>query len=342
MPTFTPDQLRRITARIFEATGAPRDEAKRVAASLVKSNLMGHDSHGIVRILQYVNEIRTGQIKLGAKIEVVRETSSTALIDGHWGFGQVIAQEAMKMAIEKAKAASISSVGVFHCNHIGRLGEYSMMAAEQDMIGIIVCNTGPKGGWMAPHGGTARRLSTNPISVALPAGEMKPFLLDFATTVVAEGKVRVKRFRGEKVPTGWILDKNGRPTNDPEDLYRGGTLLPFGGHKGYAFALLIDILGGVLTGAGFTSSEEYMEGNGTFMMVINISRFMSLKEFKEGVDALFKAIKDTPTAPGYAEVFIPGEPEFKTEEKRRREGIFVSDETWQGIVKVAEELRLSL
>lgn len=342
MPTFTAPQLRKISASILEAAGTPREEAKQVAASLVRSNLVGHDSHGVIRIIEYVKGIKEGKIRPGAKIEVVRETPSTALIDGHWGFGQVIAREGMKIAIEKAEISSISSVGVFNCNHIGRLGEYSMMATEQDMIGIILCNSGPKGGIVVPYGGAARRLGTNPMSIAVPAGEMKPFLLDFATSVVAEGKLRLKRYRGEKVPTGWILDKEGRPTNNPKDFYTGGALLPFGEHKGYALALLIDILGGALTGAGCTSSEEYERGNGTLMVAINIGSFMPLEAFKERVDKLFKKIKETPPMPKCKEVLIPGEIEFNTEEKRLKEGIFVTEKTWQDISKLAGEMGLNL
>ncbi len=342
MPTFTASQLRKLGTRLFEALGAPSKEAKRVADSLVKANLAGHDSHGVMRIPQYVEAIKRGQIKPGAKIEVVRETPSTALLDGNWGFGQVIAEKGMKMAMEKAKVHSISAVGLFHCNHIGRLGEYALMAAEQDMIGIVVCNAPPPGGNTAPYGGKARRLSTDPISAAVPAGKWKPFLLDFATSMVAEGKLRIKYYGGKKVPSGWIMDKEGRPTTDPKAFYDGGAILPFGGHKGYALSLLIDILGGALTGGGCVSSREFVGGNGTLMMVINISSFTPLQEFKERVDALFEAIKDTPTAMGFKEVLVPGEPEFRTEEKRLKEGVFVEEKTWQNLTKIAEELELNL
>jgi uncharacterized oxidoreductase len=292
----------------------------------------------VIRIVEYVRMVQNGQIKPGAKINIVRETPSTALIDGNWGFGQVIAKDSMQIAIKKAERCSVSSVGVFHCNHIGRLGEYSMMAAENDMIGIIMCNSGPAGGWMAPYGGRERRLSANPISGAVPAGKMKPLVFDYATSVVAEGKVRVRYESGEKVPEGWIVDKEGRPTNNPGDLYEGGALLPFGGHKGYCLALFLDIMGGALTGAGCTSSKEYEWGNGTFMIVIDIEAFSPLKRFKKRVDELFQKIKETPAAPGFNSVLVPGEPEFSTEEKRLKEGIFIPEKTWQSIVNVAEEL----
>jgi len=272
----------------------------------------------------------------------VRESPSTALLNGNWGFGQVIAEKGMEIAMEKAKAHSISAVGLFHCNHIGRLGEYALMAAEQDMIGIVACNAPPPGGNTAPYGGRARRLSTGPVSAAVPAGKWKPFLLDFATSIAAEGKLRIKYYRGEKVPLGWIIDKEGRPTTDPKDFYEGGAILPFGNHKGYALSLLIDILGGALTGGGCVSSKEFVGGNGTLMIAINISSFTPLQDFKERIDALFEVIKDTPTAMGFEEVMVPGEPEFRTEEKHLKEGIFVEEKTWQDITKIAEELELNL
>jgi LDH2 family malate/lactate/ureidoglycolate dehydrogenase len=342
MPTFTASQLRNLGIRVFEALGTPSGEARRVADSLVKANLAGHDSHGVMRIPQYVEAIKRGQIKPGAKMEVVRETPSTTLIDGKWGFGQVIAEKGTKMAIEKARVHSISAVGLFHCNHIGRLGEYSFMAAEQDMIGIVMCNAGPPGGYTAPYGGRARRLSTGPISASVPAGRWKPFLLDFATSTVAEGKLRIKSNRGEKVPLGWIIDREGHPTTDPKDFYEGGAILPFGDHKGYALSLLIDILGGALTGGGCVTSKEFVGGNGTLIIVINISSFTPLQEFKERIDALFEAIKGTPTAMGFKEVMMPGEPEFRTEEKRLKKGIFIEEKTWQDINKVVKELELNL
>jgi len=339
MPIFTPDQLRKASIEIFEAAGVPKDEANRVSASLVKANLTNHDSHGIVRIEQYLRDIREGRIRPGAKIDVVKENTSMALIDGNWGFGQLIAEKAMNMAIEKARGSSVSCVGAFHCNHIGRLGEWSMMAAEEDMIGMIFNGYWGRRGIVAPYGGAAGKLVTNPLSVAFPAGEMRPFLVDFATSVVAEGKVRVKRFNREKVPMGWILDREGNPTTDPEDLYQGGVLLPFGGHKGYALCLLIEALCGPLI---LPLSEQLGNQIGLFVIVINISRFTPLEAFKKRIDARFRDIKATPPAPGFEEVLIPGEPEFDAEEKSFREGIYVSDQIWQSIVEEAKNLGIDI
>lgn len=341
MPVISHDKLKELCLRIFEAAGATGDEAECVADHLVKSNLVGHDSHGVVRLPQYFKRIDEGRLKFGAKIEIIRETPSTALINGNWGFGQVIAKRAMEIAIEKARKCSISSVGIINCNHIGRLGEYPMMAAKAGMIGFVVCNGGGIAG-MPPYGGLGPIIGVNPMSAGVPAGDMTPFLLDFANTVVSEGKVRVKHQSGEPVPDGWLVDKNGKPTNNPADLYDGGAILPSGGHKGYSLGVLVDILGGALTGAGCsTPSKQWKGGNGTLMIVIDVAAFSPLKEFKARVDSLFRTIKETPKAPGFSEILIPGEPEAKTEEERLKKGIFIADKTWQEIMKISEKLKVN-
>ena len=338
MPIFTADQLRLVGQTIFEAAGATPAVAQRVSDSLVTNNLMGHDSHGAIRITAYLDKINQGQIVPQAQPAVVRETPSTALIDGHWAFGQVVAARGMEIAIAKAREQNISAVGLFHCPHIGRVGEYPAMAAQQGMIGITMCNSRPPGGNTAPFGGRKPFFSTNPMALAVPAGEGPPLLLDFATSVVAEGKVRVARNRGERIPQGWIVDSDGHPSTDPQDLYEGGALLPFGRHKGYGLALFIDILGGALTGTGCTSMPDYDEGNGTFMIVIDIQNFRPLEDFKAYVDQLFAATKEVPLAPGFEEILIPGEIEYRTLAQREREGIFVEDVTWAQIVDAGQGL----
>jgi len=335
MPTFTANQLRGVGQAIFEAVGAPPDVAQRVSDSLVTNNLMGHDSHGVIRIPSYLRKISEGQIVPQAQPEVVRETPTTALLDGHWAFGQVVAARGMEMAIAKAKEQHIAAVGMFRCPHIGRVGEYPALAAEQGMIGIALCNSGPPGGIVAPFGGRKPFFSTNPLALAVPAGERPPLLLDFATSVVAEGKMRVARNRGKQVPEGWIIDAEGHPTTDPHDLYEGGALLPFGGHKGYGLALFIDILGGILTGTGCTAMPDYDGGNGTFVMAIDIQNFCPLAEFQASVDQVFAAVKEVPLAPSFEEILIPGEIEYRTQAQREREGVFVEEVTWSQIVEAA-------
>lgn len=338
MAIFTAKQLRRVGQAIFEAVGAPRDVAQRVSGSLVTNNLMGHDSHGVIRIPSYLRKISEGQIVPQARPEVVQETPTTAVLDGHWAFGQVVAAWGMEIAIAKAREQNIAAVGMFHCPHIGRVGEYPAMAAEQGMIGIALCNSGPPGGIVAPFGGRRAFFSTNPLALALPADKHSPLLLDFATSVVAEGKIRVARNRGKQIPQGWVVDSEGHPSADPHALYEGGALLPFGRHKGYGLALFTDILGGILTGTGCTAMPDYDGGNGTFMMAIDIQTFRPLAEFKASVDQLFAAVKEVPLAPGFEEILIPGEIEYRTQARREREGIFVEEVTWEQIVEAAQDV----
>jgi len=338
MPTFTANQLRRVGQAIFEAVDTPPDVAQQVSDSLVTNNLMGHDSHGVIRIPSYLRKVSEGEIVPQAQPQVMRETPTTALLDGHWAFGQVVAARGMEIAIAKAREQNIAAVGIFHCPHIGRVGEYPAMAAQQGMIGIALCNSGPPGGNVAPFGGRKPFFSTNPLALAVPAGEHPPLLLDFATSVVAEGKVRVARNRGKQIPQGWIVDSKGHPSGDPHDLYEGGALLPFGKHKGYGLALFIDILGGILTGTGCTGMPDYDGGNGTFLMAIDIQRFHPLAQFKASVDQLFAAVKEVPLAPGFEEILIPGEIEYRTQAQREREGIFVEEVTWSQIVEAAQGL----
>ena len=342
MPIFKAEQLYKIGMGIFMGFGVSEEDAKCVMDHLIQANLMGHDSHGVMRIKDYVDWIKKGKLNVKARPTIIHETPTTAIVDGKWQFGQVTAKMGMELAIRKAEENHLGAVGLIHCNHIGRLGAYAQMAAERNMIGLAMCNSGPQGGIVAPYGGRKPRLSTNPIAAAVPTREGKPFLMDFATSVVAEGKVRIKHFKGEKIPLGWILDKEGKPTDNPGDLYDGGMLLTFGRHKGYALSLLIDILGGALTGAGCTCSEEYERGNGTFMLALNVEGFSPLEKFLDRVDELFTKVKETPTVPGVERVLIPGELEFEVMKARRVEGINITEKTWESLTNLAKEAGLNL
>jgi uncharacterized oxidoreductase len=343
MPTFSADQLRKVGYSIFEAADVPADEARVVAESLVNSNLAGHDSHGVIRIPQYVSMIKRGGIVPGARMEIVRETPNTAVLNGNWGFGQVMARKAMGIAIEKAEANSVASVSMSQSNHVGRLGEYPVMAAERDMIGMMMVNNHGAAQLMSPWGGIARRLSPSPMSVGLPTATDDPVLLDVSMAVMAEGKVRVKRNRGEELPEGSIIDAQGNPTTDPNDLYGPppGAILPFGGvvgYKGYALGFIIDVLAGALSGAGCSRADAPRFGNAVFITVINIESFIPVEEFKNHVDGLIEYVKSSPKMPGVDEILFPGEIEAKERRKRLETGIFIEDETWEQIVKAAEDL----
>jgi LDH2 family malate/lactate/ureidoglycolate dehydrogenase len=355
---LTASQLKMIGKNIFIALGATPKNAEIVSDMLVEANLTGHDSHGIVYITRYAERIKKGIIDPKAEPEVIKETTSTGVVDGHWTFGQVTAKKTMEVAIEKAKRSSISAVAAIRCNHIGRLGGYTMMAAEENMIGMMFVNVVHPN--VQPYGGATGVFGTNPLSVAIPAGEMKPFLLDFATSAVAEGKVTLAAIKGEKIPFGWIVDKNGNDTDNPKDLYPEGAtrpedrgrLLTIGarekgqGHKGYCLSFLMEILGGVLTGSGSVIGGEitYPSQNGVLAIVIDIESFIPVELFKKRIDILFKGVQKTSVLHGYEydHVLIPGEPEWMTKEKRLRDGIEVPQEIWKGIKRLSEDLGINL
>ena len=343
MPNFTQEQLQKITTDIFEAGGVRSDEAPIVAELLVASNLAGHDSHGVIRIPQYIGFIESGLIQPGSPMEIERESPSHALINGNWGFGHVIAQKAMTLAIEKAKSSTVSAISIYNCNHIGRIGSYAMLAAETGMIGITMVNAGGAALYVAPFGGRDGRLATNPIAIASPTRNGYPMLLDITSSVVAQGKIRVALNRGDSVPLGWLINSEGEPTQNPQDLMASppGALLPLGGivgHKGYALGLMIDILGGALSGAGCSGSENTRLQNGVLMIALDIAKFTPLDEFYEHIDGLVAHVKASPTAPGFDEILVPGEIEARQTERRLSEGIPIDDETWRQIQETAAEV----
>jgi uncharacterized oxidoreductase len=345
MPIVPATELEQISFQIFRAVGASEKEARIVSAHLLMGNLTGHDSHGVILVPMYVESIRKGNVKLGVSIEIVRETPSTALINGNWGFGQVVATEATRLAIDKARAHSISAVGITNANHIGRLADYPLMAVKEGMIGIIVANGAGGGQSVAPWGGKARRLATNPICIAVPNGTDAPIYLDMATSVAAVGKLFVKRSRKEPVPEGWILNAEGYPSTNPLDFFDQpqGAALPFGGivgYKGYGLSFLVDVLGGILTGAGYSRENVTRFGNGTFLIVINIEVFRPLIEFTKEAQDLARYMKSTPLAPGFSEILYPGEIERRREINHHQQGIFVEEETWNQLASLIRELKL--
>lgn len=348
MPTFTAERLTNIAIDVFKAVGVSETEARIVSGHLVDANLAGVDSHGVIRISQYVRNIQAGKIVPGLPIEVTQETSSTALINGNWGLGQVIAQRAMVIAIQKARTNGISAVSVYQCTHAGRLASHTMMAADEGMIGVMVANAGGSGKIVAPFGGVAGRLATNPISVALPTGRGEHIVLDMATSAVSEGKIRVKKNRGEQVPEGWIIDHQGRSASDLGDFYGPlpMALLPLGGvvgYKGFGLGFVIDILAGGLSGAGCgrTDAPPRPRGNGILILVIDIQRFAPMDAFYQHVTGLIDYVKSSPLAPGFDEIQVPGEPEVRERGKRLKDGIVIDEGTWGQIREILEELGLS-
>ena len=341
MPVLQPMPLADYTSRIFQAAGTPKMTADLVGQSLVSSNLAGHDSHGVIRIMQYLRQIDEDEIRPRATPEIERETPVMSLFNGHRCFGQLAAKAAIEDGIGKARGNAVAAVALKHSGHVGRLGEWVGLAAEEGLIALAYANGGRSGGLVAPFGGAERRMGTNPVAAAIPFQDRPALLLDFATSAVAEGKVRVALNGGKPIPEGWVLDKRGAPTQNPADLYDDGMLLPAAGHKGYSLALLTDLLGGILTGAGGPSLPGTILGNGVLFILLNIDAFRPLAEFFADGTIIADRLKSTRPAHGFDEVLLPGEPEARSVQTRQDNGIPLDDTTWEQIVEAAQELNVA-
>ena len=343
MPVFKADELKRLCISALQKVGVPQGEAEVVSDNLIKANLRGVDSHGIFFLPRLVTKVLNGTIKPEAEIRVLNETPSTALIDGRHGFGQVVAVKAMNMAIEKAKAYSVGAVSARNTNHFGMAAYYAMLTLNYDMVGLVLCNAGP---CVAPFGGKTPILGTNPLCFAIPSGKERPIVLDMSTSAASRAKILLGLQKGEKIPEGWAINEGGHPTIDPSAALRGA-LLPLGGAKGYGLALVVDVLAGALADAACGTDVRAMtfleeESNmGQFYMAINVNSFIPITRFKEKVDKLIKNVKASPPAPGFKEIQLPGEREFREEEKRLREGIPISDEVWRSVKALMDKLGIS-
>lgn len=339
MKRVTVDRLQRIGEALLVGAGAPPVEAATVMHHVVGANLAGHDSHGIIQIPGYIDRIKAGHIVPGAPWSIVQESATSTVVDGHWGFGYVANERAMRLTIEKARTANMAAATVFRQGHIGRLAGYALMAAEAGMIGMLSADSGRSPKHVAPFGGAEARLGTNPICFAVPSDLDGPLFVDMATSAVAAGKVSLSAARGEPIPLGWVVDKAGRPTADPLALRQGGALLPLGaseGFKGTGLAVIVEILCGLLTGLGFGVEPTGRHNDGCFMAVFNVAAFRPLAQFKAEVAEFARYLKATPPAEGSPGVFYPGELEHRRERQRRAEGIQIEDATWARLTALAE------
>jgi uncharacterized oxidoreductase len=341
MERHSPQDLEDLTKRIFMACGVPEEEATIVANQLVESNIVGLDSHGVIRIPLYVRWISEGTIVPGAPISIIRELDTMAIIDCGGNFGQVGGLRAMDLAISKAKQHGLSCVVTRACRHVGRLGYFTQMAAEEGMFALAAVNSSKYGHTVVPFGGLEGRFAPNPISYAVPAPG-SPLVTDMTMSTSSEGKVRVYRNRGEKLPEGWMIDARGQACVEPEAFYDDprGWLLPVGGslgYKGSALLLLCEILGGAMAGEAIT--DERPDGtNGVCFLVIKISDLTPLAKFCDLMGQMIEYVKSAPPAQGFSEVLVPGELELRTKVERERSGIPLDGVTWGQILEVAAEL----
>jgi uncharacterized oxidoreductase len=338
MPIFTAAQLTTLAAAVFRAAGATPEESRTVGNALAEANLEGHDSHGVVRIPQYVGWMEQKLINIGAHMKVVKETEAFAVLDGNWGWGQVVAKEAMEFGIQKALRSGVVIISVSQCCHIGRVGDYPLMAALAGLAAVMFVNTHGAGKLVAPWGGRERRLSANPIAIAIPRSSAPPILIDLSTCAIAGGKVTIARNSGKSVPAGCIVDSEGRPSTNPADFVGPpeGALLPFGGHKGFALGLATDILAGAISGAGCSRPSGKRVGNSFTATLLDPAVFRGQGEFDLDVNQLVDYVKSSKLAEGFNDILIPGEPERRERVRRERDGISVDDETWRQIRETGE------
>ena len=331
-------------AATAEAHGVPPADARLLADTLVTAELWGHPSHGMLRLPWYLSRVARGATAAIANPEVVSDNGAVLVVDGHDGLGQVLTERATAWGVERARRFGISAVAVRNSGHFGTAAYFTRKVAEQGCVALLATNASPA---MAPWGGKEKRVGTNPWSIAAPGGRYGTVVMDIANTAVARGKIYHAKERGEPIPEGWAADADGVPTTDPRRAIEG-LILPMAGHKGYAISFMFDVLAGVLTGSAFGSSvvgpyqPTGRSGVGHLLICVDIRSMADQAEFEQRIEALIEETKSTPTAHGSEEVFVPGEPEIRTAERLRTEGITLAADTWTALARVADATAVPL
>ncbi|WP_286256016.1 Ldh family oxidoreductase [Streptomyces graminofaciens] len=338
MPHTVPaPDLLDFAAATTETHDVPPQDARLLADTLVTAELWGHASHGMLRLPWYLDRIESGATAAVAAPEVVTDTGAVLVVDGHDGLGQVLTDQAVTAGVERARCHGVSAVAVRNSGHFGTAAYYTRKAAAQGCVALLATNASPA---MAPWGGREKRIGTNPWSIAAPGGRHGTVVMDIANTAVARGKIYLAEERGEPIPEGWAADADGVPTTDPRHAVEG-LILPMAGHKGYAISFMFDVLAGVLTGSAFGSSvvgpyaATGRSGVGHLLICVDIAAMADPAEFGRRMESLIEETKSTPTAPGTPEILVPGEPETRTAERLRTEGITLADDTWASLARIA-------
>jgi LDH2 family malate/lactate/ureidoglycolate dehydrogenase len=339
---IAPERLLDFATAVYVRTGMPEEDARLAADTQVQADLWGHQSHGVMRLPWYVARLRAGVCDPAAKPEAVVDAGAIAVLDGGDGMGQVLTAHAMQDAIRRAKAHGIGAVALRNSNHFGTAMYFTLMAARAGCVGFLSTNASPA---MAPWGGRRKAVGTNPWSWAAPAGSHPPMVLDIANTGVARGKIYLARQKGQSIPEGWAINAAGAPTTDPAEAIEG-IILPMAGHKGYAIAVVMDMLSGVLTGGAFGTGvhgpyqTEHRSGAGQFMIALDIGAIQPLAEFGARMDRLIAELKSVPLAQGFEEVVYPGEIEARNDVRSRADGLLLPPDTLADLSKLANETGL--
>jgi LDH2 family malate/lactate/ureidoglycolate dehydrogenase len=318
--TVEPAELRQLVTGILARRGMPEHDAALVADTLVEADLRGVRSHGVMRVPRYVRELESGEVKARPDIRIVMDAGPIAAMDGDGGMGQVSADAAMRLAMKRAGESGVGVVTLRNSRHCGAMAYWAMLALPAHCIGFATTNAGMN---MAPYGGKDRLVGNNPFAMAVPTARPWAMVLDMATSIVAGGKLDIAAIQGRLIPSGCALDPDGNPTTDPV-VARKGTLLPVGGPKGYGMALMLDVLAGVLSGGRF-GGRLGPAGDGQFFLALKVERFIDLAEFYARMDAVIDQIHASALAPGFDRIYVPGEIEYETRERRLREGMPVEE-----------------
>jgi len=326
MRTVAAPRLTDFAAAIMQAGGCRPDEARTVARRLVDANLVGHDSHGVIRVPKYLEWVRAGWLVPNQAPTIAFDSNALTIVDGNRGFGQVIGEYATRLGIAKAAQSGIAMIGLRNCGHLGRLGDWAEMAADAGQVSLHFLNTSGAQR-VAPYGGSDRRLSTNPLAIGVPRADGPPAILDITTSTVAEGKLMVACNKGEKVPDGWIVDKHGKPTTNPQDFYDGGALLTIGAHKGSGLSILADLLAGAVTTGRSSDPADTVLRNNMLSIFIAPATYDPDGYVAREAARLIEFVKASPPLVAGQPVLAPGDVERATRKTRLAEGIPLDDKT---------------
>jgi uncharacterized oxidoreductase len=334
------ERLKAITTAIFAKAGCNAAEAGRIGHYLTEANLVGHDSHGVIRIPYYIEWLQAGKVLANQNLKVIFENEAIAVVDGQYGFGQSIGEQATRLGIEKSARHGVAVIALRNTGHQGRIGDWPLLAARAGRVSVHFVNTSGAGILVAPFGGIDRRLSANPVAAGVPAGDGPPILLDMSCCTIAEGKLKVAFNKGVDVPPGCIIDKAGKPTTDPKVFYsEPGAILSVAGHKGYALGVITEMLAGVLTGGGASNPDHANRlANGMLSIYMDPSKFQEDHVFAAEVRRFVEWVKSSRKSQPGGEILMPGEIEENTKTRRLRDGIELDDTTWKSIEDTCRSL----
>ena len=337
---IAPDSLQAFLECVFVRAGCGADEATTVARHFVLSDMSGHSSHGTIRLPVYLERLRDREIMPGNRGEPVVDTEALLVLDGHLGFGQVVAEHGIAQGIDRARRHGVALIAMRNMSHCGRVGHYAELAADAGQASIHFVNTGGFGLWVAPFGGTDRRLATNPVCIGIPRENAPPVIWDVATSVIAVGKIWVAANKGDVLPPGCLLDVDGAPTTDPHALLAGGAVVPFGGYKGYGLSIVTDLLAGALTGGGCSKPGVDVLVNNQLSILMDPESIGDAAAFEVEARRFIEWVKASPPVEGGA-VLVPGEPEVQSRREATEAGLCFDETTWAQCVDAARSVGMS-